>query len=88
MSDLQNVLNQWTPRIDEVGAQQEGKLDEVLLRFEQAAMDGAHEAFESSVASVRLVSAFGYLMVHYLSKPLGRMEEVIFWAQVEMRKAL
>ncbi len=58
MAGLQNVLKLWTPRIDEVGAQQEGKLNKVLLRFEQAAKDGADEAFESSVASLRFVSTF------------------------------
>lgn len=57
LSALQNVLEQWTPRIDEVGAQQEGKLHEILLRFEQAAKDGAGEAFESSMAPFRSVSA-------------------------------
>ena len=60
LSDLQKVLNQWTPRIDEVRARQEGKLDKILERFEQAARDGVDVAFESSVAPFRLVSAFGY----------------------------
>lgn len=71
MSDLQDVLNQWTPRIDEVGAQQEGQLIKVLLRFEQAAKDGADEAFESSVASVRLVSAF--LVISWCSTRLSHL---------------
>lgn len=58
LSDLRCVLSQWTPRIEEVRAQQEGKLNEVLRRFERAAKDSADEAFELSVGSIRLVGAF------------------------------
>ena len=61
LSTLRDVLSHWTPRIEEVRAQQEGKLNEVLQRFERAAKDGADEAFELSVESIRLVSAFYYL---------------------------
>lgn len=58
LSDLQNVLNQWTPRIEMVRAQQEGKLNEVLAKFERAAKVAADEAYEQSVAPFRLVSPF------------------------------
>ena len=55
LSNLQNVLDQWTPRIDEVRAQQEDKLNKVLEKFERGAR--AVVAFESSAAPFRSVSA-------------------------------
>jgi len=58
MSDLQRALDQWTPCSDEMRAQQESKLNALLLRFEGAAKDGADEAIASSVALLDLVSAF------------------------------
>ena len=58
LSDLQDILNQWTPFSDEARAQQESKLNDLLVRFEGAAKDGADEAIALSVASLGSVSVF------------------------------
>lgn len=63
LSDLRHVLNHWATRIEEVRAQQESKLNEALLRFEQAAKKGANDAIELSVASLPLVCTFDRISV-------------------------
>lgn len=57
-SDIRHLLNKWTPRIDDVRAQQVRKLKEVLRKFERAAKDGADEVITLWVAPLNLVSAF------------------------------
>lgn len=57
LSDLQQVLNQCTPGIEEVRTQQESKLNEALLRFERVASESANEAIALCEASLLLVRA-------------------------------
>lgn len=76
LSNLRDIIKQWTPRNDNERAQQERKLKDVLLSFERAAIEVADEEIALSVASFRLVSAFrpsvgGHLLVVYLPKPLA-----------------
>lgn len=58
--------------------QQEDKLNEVLRNFEQVARDSASNALELSIkgSAIDFVSAFGYLLVLYLPKLLGRMDKI------------
>ena len=88
LSDLRDALRQWKSRIDEVRVQQDGNLNKVLRKFEETARDSADKALEMSVRSVRIVSVFRNLLVLYLPKPLGRMEEFTFWVNTKRQKRL
>ena len=57
LSDLRYIITQWAPRIDQLRAQQESKLDVTLTHFEQVAKENAEEAISLQLESLTMVGA-------------------------------
>ena len=67
LSELQDTITKWAPRIDQVRAQQENKLHGTLTKFEHVARESAEEAISLQLQSLTMVRTTQPVVFHVLS---------------------